>query len=359
MQKRNNAKSSDLSQDICIQELLRIAKCSSGVVSGYCEMVPWSKERMPNRIAVIVGIDEAGRGPLAGPVVAGACVDYKNFPPHLIQDSKQLTPDEREKAFLWIQEYCTYGIGISDASEIDRIGILEATQKAMQDALAEVAKTVIPTYVLIDGRDHFWFDYSHSSIIGGDQKEPCISAASIVAKVTRDRWMIETAHRQFPRGEGQGEGVKGIPLPLSLILSPRERRSPSPHPPPKKHPNDEQWKRQCLPSRQNHDTEIERRVLLRAEKFDEEAEYSIEHEKKRTRPPGERPPRTQMPETHSCNEDVVERIVDRHWMPQSLNTRNQYAPGQRRHRTVELLINEITDAPNGQSERCGNHHNIR
>ncbi|MBI2117644.1 ribonuclease HII, partial [Candidatus Peregrinibacteria bacterium] len=148
---------------------------------------------------IIIGIDEAGRGPLAGPVVAAACVDCKIFPSFMIKDSKQLTPEKRERAFLWIQEYCTYGIGISDASEIDRIGILEATQKAMQDALAEVAKTVTPTYVLIDGRDHFWFDYSHSSIVDGDQKEPCISAASIIAKVTRDRWMVETAHQQFPQ----------------------------------------------------------------------------------------------------------------------------------------------------------------
>lgn len=148
---------------------------------------------------VIVGIDEAGRGPLAGPVVASACMDFENFPSSLIRDSKQLSENEREKAFLWIEEHCTYGIGISDASEIDRIGILEATQKAMQDALAEVAKTVTPTYILIDGRDQFWFDYSHSSIIDGDQKEPCISAASIIAKVTRDRWMVETAHRQFPQ----------------------------------------------------------------------------------------------------------------------------------------------------------------
>lgn len=148
---------------------------------------------------IIVGIDEAGRGPLAGPVIAGACLDCPIFPSFLIKDSKQLTSEERERAFLWIEEHCTYGIGISSASEIDHIGILEATQKAMQDALAEIAKTVTPTYVLIDGRDQFWFDYSHSSIIDGDQKEPCISAASIVAKVTRDRWMVDIAHRQCPQ----------------------------------------------------------------------------------------------------------------------------------------------------------------
>ena len=166
---------------------------------------------------IIVGIDEAGRGPLAGPVVAGACMDCKNFPSHLIRDSKQLSEENREKAFLWIEQHCTYGIGVSDASEIDRIGILEATQKAMQDALAKVAKIVTPTYVLIDGRDHFWFDYSHSSIIDGDQKEPCISAASIIAKVTRDRWMREQAAPQFPQyGFAQHKGY-GTPEHLAAL----------------------------------------------------------------------------------------------------------------------------------------------
>ena len=148
---------------------------------------------------IIVGIDEAGRGPLAGPVVAGACVDCTTFPTSLVRDSKQLSEENREKAFLWIEEHCAYGIGIADASEIDRIGILEATQKAMQESLARVAEIVTPTYILIDGRDQFWFDYAHSSIIDGDRKEPCISAASIIAKVTRDRWMVETAHRRFPQ----------------------------------------------------------------------------------------------------------------------------------------------------------------
>lgn len=150
--------------------------------------------------SVIVGIDEAGRGPLAGPVVAGACVDCPALNGHpLIRDSKQLEPEEREEAYAWIIAHCVYGIGITSAASIDAEGILEATQKAMQNALALVAKIVTPTYVLVDGRDQFWFDYSHSSIIDGDQKEPCISTASIIAKVTRDRWMAESAHREFPQ----------------------------------------------------------------------------------------------------------------------------------------------------------------
>ena len=148
---------------------------------------------------VIVGIDEAGRGPLAGPVVAGACVDIPALRAHtLIRDSKQMTPEEREEAFGWIASHCIYGVGIVEAAVIDAEGILAATERAMHAALAEVEARTTPTYLLIDGRDHFWFDYPKSSIIGGDSSEPCISAASIVAKVTRDRLMIERAG-QFPQ----------------------------------------------------------------------------------------------------------------------------------------------------------------
>ena len=165
--------------------------------------------------AVIVGVDEAGRGPLAGPVVAGACVigcelfrRRRSFPawsPHrripkrdcLIADSKALTEDLREAAYGWITEYCAFGVGMVAAEEIDRIGILGATERAMQLAVAMVAERVAPTCLLVDGRDAFWFDYPHISIVRGDRTEPCIAAASIVAKVTRDRWMIE-AGRTFP-----------------------------------------------------------------------------------------------------------------------------------------------------------------
>lgn len=156
---------------------------------------------------VIVGIDEAGRGPLAGPVVAAAV--HLSCPVALharggwtaasirLFDSKQLTADEREAAYAWITGTCSWGVAAVSAEEIDRNGILEATNRAMQEALAMLARTVTPTYLLVDGRDTFWFDYVHSSIIEGDAKEPSIAAASIVAKVTRDRFMTEQA-RMFP-----------------------------------------------------------------------------------------------------------------------------------------------------------------
>jgi len=148
--------------------------------------------------AIIAGIDEAGRGALAGPVVAGACILPTGIPlPRFIRDSKKLTPELREEAFAWITAHCAYGAGIVEAAFIDRYGILPATEKAMQEAVAALAEKRRPTYLLVDGRDKFWFDYPHTAIIDGDNIEPCIAAASIVAKVTRDRLMVEL-DRTFP-----------------------------------------------------------------------------------------------------------------------------------------------------------------
>jgi len=153
---------------------------------------------LSHKTAVIVGIDEAGRGALAGPVVAGACVldDALEYP-EFIKDSKKLTESQREEAFGWIAAHCIYGIGQSSASIIDSEGILAATERAMQDAVRMITDVVTPTYLLVDGKDKFWFDYPHSSVIRGDETEQCISAGSIVAKVTRDRLMKEAAI-QFP-----------------------------------------------------------------------------------------------------------------------------------------------------------------
>lgn len=176
---------------------------------------------------VIVGIDEAGRAPLAGPVSAAACVlpvllfrrsrtwpAWSPFedPPEdgdcIIADSKKLTSEQRETAYRWITAHCPYGAGMVGAEEIDRIGILAATEKAMQNALAQLEFLVTPTYLLVDGRDKFWFNYAHSAMIRGDEREPCIAAASIIAKVTRDRWMVKAAKEfatyGFERHKGYG-----------------------------------------------------------------------------------------------------------------------------------------------------------
>lgn len=157
--------------------------------------------------AVIAGIDEAGRGPLAGPVVAAAVHLPCSVEAHprggwsaaecRLFDSKILTEAERDAAYVWITQACPYGVSSVSAQEIDTIGILEATNKAMQEAVAMMAENMVPTYLLVDGRDAFWFDYPHSSVIRGDSLEPTIAAASIIAKVTRDRMMMEYA-KEFP-----------------------------------------------------------------------------------------------------------------------------------------------------------------
>lgn len=149
-------------------------------------------------ITAIAGIDEAGRGPLAGPVIAAACILPSRMRiPSMIRDSKVLHPRQREAALQWILRHCAVGIGLRGAAYIDARGILAATEAAMQDAVRMLALTRKPTALLVDGHDRFWFDYPHTSIIRGDVTEPCISAASIVAKVLRDH-MMQEAHRRFP-----------------------------------------------------------------------------------------------------------------------------------------------------------------
>ena len=163
---------------------------------------------MNSQTAVIAGVDEAGRGSLAGPVVAAACVvdDSQLRDDLLVTDSKQMTEDQRNEAFLFLTEQYPHGVGIVEADVIDAIGILAATEQAMQTAVAELSNHITPTYLLVDGRDAFWFDYPHSSIIRGDEQELCIAAASIIAKVTRDRLMVEY-DEQFPGyGFGQHKG---------------------------------------------------------------------------------------------------------------------------------------------------------
>ncbi|MAE68576.1 MAG: ribonuclease HII [Candidatus Peribacteraceae bacterium] len=167
--------------------------------------------------AVIVGIDEAGRGALAGPVVAGACLLIPELEHHpLIADSKSLTADKREEAFIWIEQNCTYGYGIVDGCEVDASGILACTEKAMNAALAMIEEHVTPTYLLIDGRDKFWFNYPKSGVIKGDETEPCISAGSIVAKVTRDRLMIEYS-KEFPKYQFDEHKGYGAPQHIEAI----------------------------------------------------------------------------------------------------------------------------------------------
>jgi ribonuclease HII len=145
---------------------------------------------------IIAGVDEAGRGPLAGPVVAAAVILNPLKPILGLADSKTLTEKQREALFsLIIENAFGYGIGRAEVHEIDRINILQATFLAMQRAIA--ALSIVPDLALIDGNIAPKLPCKVQTIVEGDLTEPAISAASILAKVTRDREM-RILDEQFP-----------------------------------------------------------------------------------------------------------------------------------------------------------------
>jgi ribonuclease HII len=141
------------------------------------------------------GIDEAGRGPWAGPVVAAAVIlDPLNIPAGL-NDSKKLTEARREALFDPIMQSSTVGVGIVDAPLIDDINILQATYRAMQEAVSRLSKPA--SFALVDGNRALPLSIRTQMIIGGDGKCLSIAAASIIAKVTRDRLMV-ALDQQYP-----------------------------------------------------------------------------------------------------------------------------------------------------------------
>jgi len=147
--------------------------------------------------ARVCGIDEAGRGPLAGPVVAAAVVFRKERPPSRLlsrlQDSKLLTPAVRAELLPEIYEHAEVGLGSATVEEIDRVNILQATFLAMKRALAALDEP--PSVALVDGNQRPKLDCQVETVVGGDGLSASIAAASIVAKVTRDRLMIELAEQ--------------------------------------------------------------------------------------------------------------------------------------------------------------------
>ena len=160
--------------------------------------------------AAVAGVDEAGRGALAGPVVAAAVMLSRDGGIEGVDDSKRLRPREREQLFQQIQRLAAgVGVGIIDASIIDRINIRWSTLLAMEDAIRQLPR--VPDYVLIDGLDRVALHISQRALVRGDRLAPSIAAASIIAKVTRDRLMGDY-HRQFPeydfaRHKGYGTAV--------------------------------------------------------------------------------------------------------------------------------------------------------
>jgi ribonuclease HII len=153
---------------------------------------------------LVAGIDEAGRGPLAGPVVAAAVIlppGYEQGDALLqgvpINDSKKLSPRQRGRLYETItRDAVSVGIGVVEAPEIDVVNILQATLAAMKEAV--LALLPPPDYLLIDGLNRIDLDTPQETIVSGDSRSLSVAAASIVAKVSRDR-LMEMYHRQFPQ----------------------------------------------------------------------------------------------------------------------------------------------------------------
>jgi ribonuclease HII len=197
------------------------------------ERVLWAKG-----LTRVAGVDEAGRGPLAGPVVAAAAIlpskwAASGLPPQLegLNDSKQLTAAQREKyfAFLTACPEVQFAIAQVGAAQIDAINILRATHRAMNSALAQLQ--LAPEHALVDGRPVKTMPVPHTAIVQGDARSYSIAAASVLAKVMRDRLMLEF-DRQWPKYGFAGHKGYGTAQHLAAIAEhgpcPIHRRSFAP-----------------------------------------------------------------------------------------------------------------------------------
>lgn len=146
---------------------------------------------------VVAGVDEAGRGPLSGPVVAAAVVLPPSYKNDEIRDSKQLSPKKRERLYQIINDDAlSVGLGVVESSVIDSINILQATLMAMEAAVTNLSLAV--DYLLIDGINNINVPIPQQAVRKGDSLSISIASASIIAKVSRDK-IMEIYHRQFPQ----------------------------------------------------------------------------------------------------------------------------------------------------------------
>jgi ribonuclease HII len=175
----------------------------------------FEREAYQKGCRLIAGVDEAGRGPLAGPVVAAAVIlppDYKN---NDVKDSKKVPELQREKLYEKIQEDAlSFAIGVVEACVIDEINILQATLLAMKEAVENLQ--LIPDIIFVDGNKRIPMGHTQMTIVNGDNLSISIAAASIIAKVSRDK-IMEMYHRQFPqynfarnKGYGTSEHRKAL-----------------------------------------------------------------------------------------------------------------------------------------------------
>lgn len=171
-------------------------------------MLEYESELYKKGLELICGVDEVGRGPLIGPVVAAAVILPKNYFHEDIKDSKKLTEKKREKLYdIIINDAISIGIGIVDEKEIDKINIYEATKVAMKTAINNLK--IKPEHILIDAMK-LELEIPSTSIIKGDAKSESIAAASIIAKVTRDR-MLDEMDKEYPMYDlkhNKGYGTK-------------------------------------------------------------------------------------------------------------------------------------------------------
>ena len=178
-------------------------------------MLEFERELYSKGITLIAGVDEAGRGPLCGPVVAAAVILNPNEKIAGVNDSKKLTEKKREELFSVIKEKAiAYSVGIVDEKTIDEINILEATRLAMKKAVEGLRE--VPGHVLVDAEKHVPINIPYTPIIKGDAKSESIAAASIIAKVTRDH-MINELDKKYPeyhfaknKGYGTREHIAAI-----------------------------------------------------------------------------------------------------------------------------------------------------
>ena len=173
------------------------------------KMLEYERELYNKGYELICGIDEAGRGPLCGPVVAGAVILKKDAHIEGVNDSKKLSEKKREMLYDVItKEAVSWSVGIVDEKTIDKINILEATRLAMKKAVEGL--NVKPDYVLVDAEKKVPIDVKYTPIIKGDALSESIAAASILAKVTRDR-MIKILDEKYPEygfAKNKGYGTK-------------------------------------------------------------------------------------------------------------------------------------------------------
>lgn len=201
-------------QFLSLEDILSILKSDYKKNKKLCEFIEMHLASIDNMryerklkgegYKYIAGVDEVGRGPLCGPVVTCACILPDNYSLPGLTDSKKLSEKKREELYEILIKDCIYSIGIKDEKRIDEINIREATIEAMYEAINNLSAK--PDYVLIDAMDLPKLDMEYNAMIKGDFKSASISAASIIAKVTRDRMMIELDKKYPEYGYAKHKG---------------------------------------------------------------------------------------------------------------------------------------------------------